>query len=240
MLGSLVLYTGLIIAFVGGVYTLRSLRRGAAILAIGLGVAFTGFILPARERHVTDPATQLDGFAPTWQFSEVHQIRVQATPDRVFDAIKAVTANEILFFRTLTSVRRLGRPLPESILNAPAEMPLIEVATRSGFLRLADEAPRELVLGTIVAAPAQYRGYRGPVTPEIYRNIRRPGFALATMNFLVRPDPRGGSRVSTETRVFATSSAARRRFAAYWRVIYPGSALIRRMWLRAIKKKAEA
>ena len=26
----------------------------------------------------------------------------------------------------------------------------------------------------------------------------------------------------------------RRRFAGYWRVIYPGSALIRRMWLRAI------
>jgi len=26
----------------------------------------------------------------------------------------------------------------------------------------------------------------------------------------------------------------------YWRVIYPGSALIRRMWLRAIKKRAEA
>ncbi|HYW41393.1 MAG TPA: hypothetical protein VE959_00970 [Bryobacteraceae bacterium] len=28
-------------------------------------------------------------------------------------------------------------------------------------------------------------------------------------------------------------------FAAYWRMIYPGSALIRRMWLRAIKRRAE-
>jgi len=32
----------------------------------------------------------------------------------------------------------------------------------------------------------------------------------------------------------------RMRFAAYWRVIYPGSALIRVMWLRAIKQRAEA
>jgi len=32
----------------------------------------------------------------------------------------------------------------------------------------------------------------------------------------------------------------RQRFQLYWRVIYPGSALIRRMWLRAIKQRAEA
>ena len=29
------------------------------------------------------------------------------------------------------------------------------------------------------------------------------------------------------------------RFALYWRVIYPGSALIRRMWLRALRLRAE-
>jgi len=60
------------------------------------------------------------------------------------------------------------------------------------------------------------------------------------MNFLVEPDGRGGSLLSTETRVFATDAVARRRFAVYWRVIYPGSALIRRMWLRAIRLRAEA
>jgi hypothetical protein len=38
--------------------------------------------------------------------------------------------------------------------------------------------------------------------------------------------------------VFANSPWARRGFAAYWRVIYPGSALIRRMWLRAIARRA--
>ena len=42
------------------------------------------------------------------------------------------------------------------------------------------------------------------------------------------------------TRVYAADASARRRFAAYWRVIYPGSALIRQMWLRAIKRRAEA
>jgi hypothetical protein len=39
--------------------------------------------------------------------------------------------------------------------------------------------------------------------------------------------------------VAASDARAERRFAAYWRVIYPGSAWIRRMWLRAIKARAE-
>ncbi|MBV8202739.1 MAG: hypothetical protein JOZ15_19150, partial [Acidobacteria bacterium] len=50
----------------------------------------------------------------------------------------------------------------------------------------------------------------------------------------------GACVVTTETRVNATDAATRRRFAAYWRVIYPGSSLIRSMWLRAIRRRAEA
>ena len=43
---------------------------------------------------------------------------------------------------------------------------------------------------------------------------------------------------NAETRVFANSPEARGRFARYWRVIYPGSAIIRRMWLRAVRRRA--
>jgi hypothetical protein len=46
--------------------------------------------------------------------------------------------------------------------------------------------------------------------------------------------------VTTETRIYATDASAQRRLALYWRVIYPGSALIRRMWLRAVAHRAES
>lgn len=59
------------------------------------------------------------------------------------------------------------------------------------------------------------------------------------MNFFVTDAGDGASRVVTETRILATDAAARRRFGLYWRVIYPGSALIRVMWLRAVKRRAE-
>ena len=63
--------------------------------------------------------------------------------------------------------------------------------------------------------------------------------SAAVINFLVEPDGDGSADVSTETRVHAPDAAAARLFAAYWRVIYPGSALIRRMWLAAVKRRAE-
>jgi hypothetical protein len=65
------------------------------------------------------------------------------------------------------------------------------------------------------------------------------GVVLATMNFLVAPAKDGGSTVTTETRVHASDPAALRKFGVYWRLIHPGSDIIRRMWLRAIARRAE-
>ncbi|HEU4886817.1 MAG TPA: hypothetical protein VFV49_02950 [Thermoanaerobaculia bacterium] len=209
MLGSAVFYSGLVLA-AAGLFTRHRLRA----VPTGIAIAVIGLLLPARETRVTPPVTRLDEFAPAWQFHEVHTMRVEAPPARVYEAIKQVRANEIRLFRTLTWIRRGGKEAPESILNAGDEKPLLDVATSSGFYYLADDAPREVVVQTRL----------GPSS-------------FGTMNFLITPDGTG-SIVSTETRVFARTPAARRQFAAYWRVIYPGSALIRRMWLRAIARRA--
>ena len=234
MTGSAILYAGVVLVLIG----LARIRKpvGMAMVLAGVALVVVAMLLPARESRSSKPTSQLDRLMPVWQFSEHHATRVAASPEQVFEAIKSVRADEILFFRALTWIRRGGRRLPPGILNAGDSMPIIDVATRTTFARLVDEAPRELVIGTIVVRPP---GARVRVRPEIFERSMPPGFALAAMNFLITPDGAGGSRVSTETRVFANSEAARRRFAMYWRVIYPGSALIRRMWLRAVRRRAE-
>jgi hypothetical protein len=180
---------------------------------------------------------RLDAFAPVWHFHEAHRLFVAAPPDRVYAATKAVTAREIRFFRTLTWLRRLGRPGPPDILNPPPDRPILEVATETGFLLLENSPPDpvgEIVIGKVVIARP---GATGPRTAEEYRGLAGTGWARATMNFLIEPRGRG-SLVTTETRVHATDDRTRRRFGRYWMLIYPGSALIRRMWLRAIKRRA--
>jgi hypothetical protein len=144
---------------------------------------------------------------------------VSATPDAVYRAMRATTADDILLFRTLTWIRspRVRQADGGTILSPPSRTePILDVALRTTFRQISDRQPREFVVATTVG--------RG---------------VTAMMNFLVEPAADGTSELLTETRVFADSSAASRSFGAYWHVIYPGSSLIRFMWLRAIKTRAE-
>ncbi|MGI9077680.1 MAG: hypothetical protein ACR2G6_10170 [Gemmatimonadaceae bacterium] len=246
MLASMFVYLGLMIAVAGLVFVVKPIRRlrvptrrrGVAITGVGLVMVGIALIFPASESRISRVETRLDEFAPVWQFREFHTIRVAAPPARVFEAIKRVRANEIFLFRTLIWIRTGGQPPPKTILEAAKRNDsLIDVATSSTFVYLANDAPREFVVGTVVGWPP---GPREAITPEIFQKPLPHGFTLATMNFIVTPDGGSGSVVSTETRVYANTPSACRRFARYWRVIYPGSAIIRRMWLRAIERRARS
>jgi hypothetical protein len=164
---------------------------------------------------------------------------VQAPPEAVYRALYDVTVGEIFLLRTLTWIRspHIGAAR-ESILNPPSQKPFLAVALGSSFIRISDQPPRELVVGTLVA------GRVGPLrrqpTPDDFIRLAAPGVAKAAMNVLVAPADGGASWVTTETRVFATDVRTARTFAVYWRLISPGSALIRLMWLRAIRLRAEA
>jgi len=258
LLGSVALYAGLVLGFMGLVTVARPLRwlgvptrrRAAALLIAGGLLVMVAVVLPARTMRIAQPRTHLDAMMPAWQFSERHEIRVHAEPARVERAIRGVTAREIRLFRLLTWIRnpRLpGSRQRENILAPPADRPILDVALKGGFMVLAEEPRRELVFGTLVLVPAELRKLpreellrlRRELTPAAFAALDKPGYAKAAMNFRLEDEGNGWTRVTTETRVFGTDDHTRRRFAAYWRAIYPGSALIRRMWLRAIRLRAE-
>lgn len=238
-------YAGAVVAAVGLVAIVWPIRwigigtrrRAAVVFFLGAALGAIGFAVPARERRVDVARTELDRYVSVWQFGERHAIDISTSPNRVYRALKEVTAEEIALFRTLTWIRRFGRPGPESILNAPEKQPLLDVALRSGFKMLVDDPAREILVVTLVAVP---RDYSRPPTKEEFRTLSQPGYAKAAMNFAIEPLGGGASRVVTETRVFATDAVTATRFKRYWRVIYPGSAIIRWSWLRAVKRRAEA
>lgn len=206
-------------------------------------LAALALYLPAKSSRAEMPSTWLDVAVPEWQFAEFHSTRIRAPAEAVEAAIDAVTAGEIRGFRLLTWFRnpRLpGSRQKPSILAAPADRPLLAVATGAGFVELCRE-PGELVIGTLVIAPTG-RVPQPPPAPGVdaFAALTAPGYAKAAMNFRWTEDGEGWVRLSTSTRVVATSPGARRRFAAYWRLIYPGSAFLRRTWLAAIRRRAES
>src|SRR5512142_3381172 len=104
-------------------------------------------------------------------------------------------------------------------------------AIRRGWQRTGENIlnlpPGEPILDVVTRTGFRY--VASDLTPDI----------TAAMNFVVEPDGRGGSNVSTETRVLARTKRAKRLFALYWFAIRGGSGFLRRMWLRAVKRRAE-
>jgi hypothetical protein len=251
VLGSVIFYAGALAGLAGAigvVWPIRRLglptrRRGTAVASAGVVLVAAALLLPDPTRTAPGRETLIDRALPEWQFGEFHARRVRATSAQVFRAIREVRASDIWLFRTLTFLRNPGRRVEgEHILNAPDDKPILEVALNGGFVLLGEEADRELVIGTVVAAPpdigraARERRAR-PLDAPLFLTLDSPGFARAVMNFRATPEADGWTLVTTETRVHAIDRATQRRFAAYWRAIYPGSAIIRWSWLRAIEAR---
>jgi len=214
---------------------IRTRMRGLLVAGLGLLSFTAGVYLPVTETRVETPRTRLDEFVPVFQFSELHTVQISAPKVRVWSAIWKVTPEEIRFFQTLTWIRRFGKPSPPGVLNAPERRPILETFTSGAFPMLADEPGTEIVIGHAVDA----HGYRMP-TAEEFTTLQQAPLIKIAMNFRIEEVDATHCTLSTETRVYAVGSQALHGFAAYWRMIYPGSSLIRREWLRAIKLRAEA
>jgi hypothetical protein len=193
-------------------------------------------------------ASLLDALIAEPEFSEHHQCTVAAASATTYGAVRAVTALEVRSLVPLMALRilpiairhpgRLGGTVSEG-LRTVGSRPAVEQLLAGGFVELAERAGQEYVVGAIGrfwtlsdSAPVQLSGQREFV------DFDRAGYAKGALNFIVEPSP-GGSRLSTETRIVTTSPDARRAFGRYWRLVEPGSALIRRSWLAAIRRRAE-
>jgi hypothetical protein len=177
---------------------------------------------------------------PEWEVREFHETQVAAPPAAAFAAARAVTAPEVRLFLPLMALRLIPAAFSRRRTAVDLRAPLIDLFVRNGFVLL-DEVPgREIVLG----AAGRFWRPGGGEPPEHLRTAAdferfdEPGYAKGLVNLAVEPAPDGGSTLSTETRVTGTSPDASKAFGRYWRVIQPGSALIRLSWLGAIRRRA--
>jgi hypothetical protein len=180
----------------------------------------------------------LEQFMPRFDTRSQHAIEAHAPAQALFTAVEAVTVKEVRFLRELEFIRALPGLVMAARLDVPAvDAPLVVNFTRGAVL-LGARPPEEVIAGAI----GRFWRLAGnePVvlrSPEEFVTFTEPGFAKAVVGF--RLDPRrSGILLTTETRFLATDAATRRLMRRYWRIIRPGSNLIRTEWLRAIRRRA--
>ncbi len=166
----------------------------------------------------------LEQLVPEPQFRERHHSYVAASPEQVYQALENVDFARSATIRILFEIRGLGRRLRQG--GRPLHIRW-EDMVRIGFIRLAEQPGKELVIGA-VAGPQRVTDAAG------FRGLAGPGWVKIAMNWTVEPAG-AGTLVATETRIRATDPARRRRFRAYWMIIRPFSGLIRRRMLTVLR-----
>ncbi len=194
-----------------------------------------------RSRHFVGHPTLLDELMPQAEHFEVHDIWLDATPEETYRALLALQGGEIRLLRPLMALRELPARLVGRAIGGDRDAAVLDALVASGFVQLAEQPGREIVLGVVgrfwkLAGNAPVRSVHDQQT---FTAFDQPGYAKAAMNLLVRAEGRG-CRLITETRIQTTDPAAARSFRRYWRLIRPGSGLIRRSWLSAVRRRLVA
>ena len=183
----------------------------------------------------------LDRYLPTFEVRERHIRLMPADVDPVRAAITQTDLTSIPVVRALLVLRALPGRLRAQL--GGGQVPVAPPFTladmqRAGWTSFAD-GPEEIAFGTITR-PWKIGG-EAPleVRREEFAAFSAPGYAKVA--FSIRADPYGPCRtlVMTETRVATTDPRSNRRFAAYWVIVGPLSALIRQLALRGIAMRVE-
>jgi hypothetical protein len=145
----------------------------------------------------------------------------------------------MLALRFLPAALRKGRRGVAALRERGGTKLTLRDFERRGFAVLAEDPPRELLIGLVGAF---WTPDGGVCTTDAtrFRSQSTPGTARAAWNFVVKKRADGSVELSTETRVQPSDAASAWRFRFYWTFVRPGSGLIRRCMLNAIRREAES
>jgi hypothetical protein len=187
----------------------------------------------------------LDRYLPQYDVTETHAVVVDADTDLTWQAVRRSDLSQSAVTRVLLEMRSLPNRLQGFLKGRPtrpSRPPLtLDDMERAGFQLLGEWPGHEIVFGTVVQPwkAVTDDGLAPQVEAGRFAAFVTPGYVKVAFNIRVEPYGSGRTLITTETRTAATDPASLRRFARYWMLVGPFSALIRRLLLRIVKSDAE-
>jgi hypothetical protein len=238
-------YAGIVLALLGlanlvipfRFLGIRKRAIGALLLVSGVALTIAALFWPAPMIRVAQPKTRLDDIMPDYQFSETHSIRIHAPSERVMQAVRESTFGDMKSLATLLKIRAGTLRTPSHEADAfSQDKRIIDAFSASGYATGGSD--HEIV----TCGGANVRAQRPLMLSSLqqFAEYREPGAVKMAFDFYVEDTSDGRSTLTAETRVLATDDLTRRGMGRYWRLIVPGSGLLRRQWLDGIKRRAES
>jgi hypothetical protein len=199
---------------------------------------------------MSPPATEpmlLDWVLPEFDATLVEHRLIEADPETVYEAVKAVDLGSIArgnpairaLFATRAAAERVistltNRPGPAVVSDAPIR--LGDLPEHGEWVRLGEDPPRELTFGVIGRFWAGETVWK-TIDADRFVAFDRPGFAKIACSVTVRPYGGLRSLVTYEARTLGLDPESSAKFLRYWRLVWPGVAIVMRAYLRAVAEE---
>lgn len=214
------------------------LNRTVAIYVLigGILISATSLLIPAKVSY-SGTEMALDKIMPEYSTKEYHEIIADASVDEVKNALRVTGVKDIPAVLLLMKIRGIAgenKDMSDKAVNNSKDTSTFVTPDFNFMVADSSELLTMMVLKTYGKTPP-------PVvsTFKEFVAFNNPGYVKVAINFHFKSLENGKTLVSTETRNLPLSKSDSRYFNAYWRVIYPGSAIIRRLWLETLLKNAE-
>jgi len=236
-------WIGAILAIVGIISLIKPLAFlfvfnrtvAATVVCGGLLISILSIYWPVPVYH-SQTNLKIDEFLPEYSFNEYHEVKINASPEKVKYALQTTGVKDIPAALFLMKIRGIAgdKDLSDQAKNNQADPEKLVTPDFNFFVVDSSELITFIVIKATAKTPP----------PEIksakqFLEFKEPGYVKVAMNFRLIRLENGQTLLTTETRNDGTTQEDRRHFGRYWRIIYPGSAIIRRVWLDTLAKKAE-
>lgn len=210
-------------------------RVGMLVLASGVALTFAALWWPAPTIRVAQPGSQLDEIMPEYECVERHSVRIHARPEQVMQAVRQSTFGDMKSLITLLKIRGVV-VRDHSAEKVVQDQRILQAFADAKYLFGGSD--HEIVMAGVWNAREQRRPDVN--TLQEFVKYRDQGGVKMAYAFNVSDAGDGWSTIVTETRVQALDDLTRRGMGRYWRLIVPGSGLLRLQWLDGIKRRAES
>jgi hypothetical protein len=243
-IGAIITVIGLIslIHPLGFLFIVNRIIAGCVVIG-GASISIISLLYPVNVMRSQTTDQEIDALLPDYSFNEFHEVQIKASIEIVKQTLQVTGVKDIPVAHLLMKIRGIADEdidLSDKAANNKAGSDTFPTPDFNFFV----VDPAEFITVMIIKSAFITNNSDKPAPPEIatldqFVSFNDPGYVKVAVNFRFLSAGNGETLLTTETRVQGITHHDSCIFGRYWRIIYPGSAIIRRVWLDTIKKKAQ-
>lgn len=217
----------------------------AIVIMAGIFISLIAVFYPVTTKHTSINRNQLDCILPFYCSKEYHKIEVKAPIENIKKTLVNIELKDVTVIKLLFKIGGIknNKIIDNVNISTFEKQEGVNIVSTPDF-NFFEVSPNEWITVIILKTPSLSKNKNNSPPTKIsnleeFIKFNQSGYVKIATNLYFTALEDDTSVISTETRNYGITQTDCRLFNYYWRIIYPGSAIIREAWLNRVKKISE-